>query len=332
MLLIGLAGAAGSGKDTVADYLVEQYGFVKFSFSDELYREVSEAFNVPIEELQDRNNKEKPHPQLTAEHCADNKFCWIMIAAASKEGAMIPRFFEFSPRWVLQHWGTEYRRAQDPDYWTKRTALWVKAFLDVASEGGDRPLGLVNTSVRFPNEQALIHELGGTVWHLRRFADEAEHLASGVGSELSHVAEQGLPRVDGDRELFNNGTVEQLRTAVTLLLQAPLEENPELAVDPGSEPETSYPEPVLIECSHCGKLHTGISRAQAEHEVAVFNAWFDQQSPEMQELYGNKHVTTAHYEGCMRCGRGEFHKFEPKPSADNGFAATVSPVIYEGAK
>jgi hypothetical protein len=233
---------------------------------------------------------------------------------------------------VLQHWGTEYRRAQDPDYWVKKTALWVKAFLDVTAEDDDRPAGLVNTSVRFPNEQALIHELGGTVWHLRRFADEAAHLASGIGSELSHVAEQGLPLADWDRELFNSGTVEQLHTATTLLLQAPFEENPELVVDPAFEPEPDYPEPVLIVCDHCGKLHDGISRAQAEHEVAVFNAWFDQQPPEMRELYGNKHATIDHYEGCLRCGHNGFHKFEPKPSADNGLVTTVSPVIYEGAE
>jgi hypothetical protein len=331
MLLIGLAGAAGSGKDTVADYLVRQYGFVKFSFSDELYREVSEAFNVPIEELQDRNNKDKPHPQLTAHHCKDNTFAELMFDACNGPNAVVYNK-PFSPRWVLQHWGTEYRRAQDPDYWTKRAALWVRAFLDVTFEDSDRPVGLVNTSVRFPNEQALIHELGGTVWHLRRFADEAEHLASGVASELGHVAEQGLPLIDGDRELFNSGTVEQLHTATTLLLQAPFEENPELVVDPDFNPEPSYPEPVLIVCDHCDKLHMGISRAQAEHEVAVFNAWFDQQPPEMQELYGNKHATIVHYEGCLRCGHNGFHVFEPKPSADNGLATTVSPVIYEGAK
>lgn len=330
MLLIGLAGSAGVGKDTVADYLVEQYGFVKFSFSDALYREVSEAFGVSIEELQDRNNKEKPHPRLTTYHCSNIEFCGLMEAASKEAGRVVYNKW-FSPRWVLQHWGTEYRRAQDPDYWTKRAALWVKAFLDVTSDDGDRPLGLVNTSVRFPNEQALIHELGGTVWHLRRFEDEAAAAASGVASGLAHVAEQGLTALDGERELFNTGTVEQLRTAVSLLLQAPLEENPELVVDSSFEPESACHKAELVVCDNCGNMHNGISRAQAEREVATFNEWFDQQPPEVQKLYGNSHAAVEHYEGCMHCGHTSFTKFEPKPSVDTDLIVTVSPVIYEEA-
>lgn len=43
---IALTGKFRSGKDTVADYLIEKYGYAKFAFGDELKRYVHELFDV----------------------------------------------------------------------------------------------------------------------------------------------------------------------------------------------------------------------------------------------------------------------------------------------
>lgn len=43
---IGLTGKMRAGKDTVADYLVENYGFTKFAFANALKRYVHEIFEV----------------------------------------------------------------------------------------------------------------------------------------------------------------------------------------------------------------------------------------------------------------------------------------------
>jgi dephospho-CoA kinase len=59
VLIIGLAGKAGTGKDTIADYLVRKYGFVKFAFSDALYQEVQDAFGLEDQDLlRNRDTKE----------------------------------------------------------------------------------------------------------------------------------------------------------------------------------------------------------------------------------------------------------------------------------
>jgi len=56
-MIIGLAGKAGSGKDTVADYLVANYGFEKISFAKPL-KDMLSAAGFP--EPTNRDDKEKP--------------------------------------------------------------------------------------------------------------------------------------------------------------------------------------------------------------------------------------------------------------------------------
>lgn len=292
MMLIGLAGSAGAGKDTVADYLVEQYGFTKFSFSDELYREVSAAFRVPVTDLQDRKLKEVQHYALRLRHCADADFRVMLRFIASQRGVPPEDAdgYMFSPRDILQLWGTEYRRHQDPDYWVKRAALWVQAWLQVTVEDGARHAGLVNTSVRFPNEQAFIHALGGSVWHIRRFASTAEAESSGVASRLSHVAEAGLQPADADSELFNCGTLDQLHTAVSLMLQSPAGQ----VCD-----EQEQVRHCKVRCTACDTTLVGLSEAAVKLHI---EAYVRAGSPSGYEL------SIADYEICAVCGGQNFER------------------------
>ena len=77
---IGLCGYMRSGKDTIADYLIEQYGYKRFGMADALKEEVARGVGCPPAEL----NQEPLRSQV---------------------------------RPVLQVWGTEFRRAQDSSYW-----------------------------------------------------------------------------------------------------------------------------------------------------------------------------------------------------------------------
>jgi hypothetical protein len=59
-------------------------------------------------------------------------------------------------RWLLQQWGTEFRRSQDPQY-------WVKYGLDYITERyQDGDIWCV-TDVRFANEAEAIQDAGGVV-------------------------------------------------------------------------------------------------------------------------------------------------------------------------
>lgn len=311
MKLIGLSGPAGVGKDTIADYLVAEHGFTKFSFSDALYREVSEAFGVAVEELQDREKKEVPHPRLTAAVCRDLQFAYLMCGCGHVATAAEWEY-EFSPRWVLQHWGTEYRRAQDPDYWVKKTASWVQAWLDVTRDDGEPHAGLVNTSTRFPNEAEFIRALGGQVWHVRR------RDTGGVASGLEHVAEQGLAVEPEDITLLNYGSIDHLRTATCLALQS--------VAGATIVAEEEY----YVACTKCGWLHTPYSRQRAQQEVDAFNAAFAVMRPEYREAFGGREASIDHYSGCMACGSMDFRRAtEDDWRRLDGRAVTINPVIYE---
>lgn len=191
--LIGLTGFAGSGKDTVADILVEDHGFAKFSFSDALYREVSASFGVSEIVLRDRETKEKPLECLSLIQCDDADFIattWIKDGSPTGIAAFLSR--SRSPRDILQLWGTEYRRTQDPDYWVKRAKEWAsQPFYDSCA-------GLVNTSVRFENEAAWIAS-EGEVWCVRR---------PGHGAINGHISEKEQPH---SRIIRNRGGIEDLR-------------------------------------------------------------------------------------------------------------------------
>ncbi|MBU2769006.1 AAA family ATPase, partial [Acidithiobacillus ferrivorans] len=67
-VVIGLQGDPGAGKDTVADMLVQDHGFLKLSFGDVLYQEVAEAFRsnvmVNVNWLKQRDVKDTPQLRL----------------------------------------------------------------------------------------------------------------------------------------------------------------------------------------------------------------------------------------------------------------------------
>ena len=175
MKLIALCGAAGAGKDTVADILPAR----KLAFADALYREVADAWSVEQHVLRCRETKELESPILSVAHCKDLGFrtnCW-------RDFHNRPR----SPRQILQWWG-DYRRAQDPDYFVKRMSITRDTVI---------------TDVRFPNEAALVRQLGGQLWQIRRPGYEA----GGTG----HASDTDGSEFRPDVVLENFGSLEDLR-------------------------------------------------------------------------------------------------------------------------
>lgn len=201
-VVVGVTGLPGAGKDTVAEHLVADYGFKRFAFADEVYREVAEAFNVTVEFLRARVAKEAPSPLLTLCGCRDMSFCEALLELHGELSFSAPR----SPRWILQQWATEYRRGQNPEYWV------LKLVEQVLAEPTTTPV--VISDVRFENEANAVRMLGAMsngeshVWHVTRSTD----------SKTAHASDDGLDFKYITACLPNNTSIEDLGKRVDRLL------------------------------------------------------------------------------------------------------------------
>jgi hypothetical protein len=131
-MIIGLSGYARSGKDTVAELLVLNYGFKRMAFADGI-REALTALN-PILHDGHRLNE------------LVGMYGWE-IAKAKDE-----------VRRLLQVMGTEVgRKLINEDVW-----VWL-LFNKINTD--ER---IVIPDVRFPNEAKMIEQQGGEVWRINR--------------------------------------------------------------------------------------------------------------------------------------------------------------------
>lgn len=197
MKLIALTGLHGAGKDTVADALPAR----KLAFADVLYREVAEAFGVTVAELKCRETKESVTRKLSLDWCGLEDFVTWHFKNESKcyetEEEWI--FARHSPRQILQWWG-DYRRAQDPGYFVDSAFADVCTAMKVVGES------VVLTDVRFPNEAAMVRQLGGQIWQIKRPGYEA----GGTGHASDTAGDEFAP----DRVVTNGGSLEDLRATV----------------------------------------------------------------------------------------------------------------------
>lgn len=124
--LIGLCGRAGSGKDTVAEFLYIRGRFAQYAMAKPL-KDALKAMGI-FEPARDQ--KELPLPGRA-----------------------------YSYRQAAQTLGTEWARNLDPDFWINLAEQNVARFL---SEGRS----VVITDIRFENEEKFVRKHGGVIWQV----------------------------------------------------------------------------------------------------------------------------------------------------------------------
>lgn len=201
--VIGLTGLAGSGKDTIADILRKQHNYIPVAFADPLRQEIMDAFGVPIQVLTERMTKEAPTELLALSRCQDFDFEARMINY--NKTPLLDMTAPRSPRQIMQWWGTEYRRQQDPHYWTKAMA---RRLADLVHSGQRAAV----TDVRFMNEARIVRDFDGDIWQVKR-----NTIAT---APLGHCSETSGQEFAPDQVIDNNGDLQLLQRQVLGLLPA----------------------------------------------------------------------------------------------------------------
>lgn len=157
--IIGITGHMGAGKDTLASYFIREHGFVRVGFADALKDEVRTRLPRTLALIGGTDS---------ADYVLDHKPPLI--------------------RALLQEYGTQVRRRDDPNYWINR---WVDRL-----PTGD--VTIVTPDVRFENEAQRIVNLGGMVVRVERPGYHGNgHESEQLVWAYSHVFQ-------------NTGTVEEL--------------------------------------------------------------------------------------------------------------------------
>lgn len=196
-MIIGICGFQSSGKDTVAEFLIKEYGFKKLSFASALKDIVAIMFGWSRDKLEgltkeDREWREQIDPWWS-------------------KSLKMPLL---SPRYVLQYFGTDLFR----NHW--HTDIWVKVLENqiISLIESDLNANIVITDCRFENEINMLLRYKAKIIQIHRNMPSWFYKYK-MGIEVEetnymHPSEIKWIRCFADYEIENNGSKEDLYKSV----------------------------------------------------------------------------------------------------------------------
>lgn len=183
MPYLGLVGFAGSGKDTVADILCEEYGYDRIAFAD------------PLRRILMRLDPNVPYYDTTGYGPYSSYVRRVGYERAKKNPHV---------RQLLQRLGTECGRE------VLGEDVWVNHALDRADELGDQgQFNIAFTDCRFDNEVEAIRDREGYIILVNR---------PGVEAPNHHGSEELPSKVKADFTICNDSGLEELAEQVTEII------------------------------------------------------------------------------------------------------------------
>ena len=201
-MIIGICGFIGSGKDTVADYLVNFHEFRRDSYAATLKDAVAAVFGWDRELLEGRTKQAREWREQVDTY-------WSNVMG-----------HPVTPRWVLQHIGTDVMR----NHFHKN--IWVHSLMKKLN---DPTKNYVISDVRFRNEVDVILSQHGEIWEVQRtpmpewysikFEDQedlARHM--NIYYPKVHASEWDWRLTKRNHIIRNNGTLDDLKAKVAEII------------------------------------------------------------------------------------------------------------------
>ena len=191
-MIIGLCGSQCSGKDTVANILISEYGFVKLTFASTLKDVVAILFSWPRDLLEGLTEESR----LWRETVDD---FW-------SEKLSIP---SFTPRKALQMIGTDLFRIHfNNDIWISIVENKIGAILK-----NNHNTNIVISDCRFTNEFSLIKQFPDS--HIITILREKNST-----NKIAHSSETEWVNYNFDTILQNDNSIDDLKTNLKSLLSS----------------------------------------------------------------------------------------------------------------
>jgi hypothetical protein len=181
-MLIGLCGFKGSGKDTVAKYLVEKYDYEQMAFANKLKESVAALFDIDIDLIDDLKNYQV------------------------NGNVVIEGFRRMTFRNMLQRYGTEsHRDVFGENFWVDQVLPDPVTYY--RADEWHLTRRIVISDARFENEQQRIRDLDGYVVRVDRFPSDGD----------THLSEARVEKVD--YAINNTGSLTELGAQIDKMIR-----------------------------------------------------------------------------------------------------------------
>lgn len=189
-MIIALNGKKGSGKDTMANYMCEKFGFVNYGFADPIKDVGRILFDFTDEQLDG---------------------CFKEVE---------DKFWGIAPRDFFQKFGTDIAQFEFPKYFPglfrkhDSRAIWVRIFdFWYSKKLRENPnLKVVISDLRFKHEYEYLKKMDAYFIRIKSHRNMGENFAS-------HISETELDDIEFNNEVENNGTIEEFYEKIDGLLK-----------------------------------------------------------------------------------------------------------------